>query len=212
MKIEQKAVTNGLSGMQRFLDQHARAMAAVNQSPVRAALDELLRAVEAQEAAQRAAKLRAPSRLDRLVELRHRLRSAHVRPIVRFGRKHSANAPMLACLRMPSTADTSYELVTATREIAALVGEYRALFVNEGFPEDFLDQLAAASEAVRAAASEFHACYRERDEALHEIKRLISNGRAIARVLDTLVLAKLEGNAKLTAEWRENTSLRRPAA
>jgi hypothetical protein len=209
MEIQQKAVLNGLTAMQRFLNQHSRTMAPLNQSPVRAALDELLRGVAAQEATKHAAKLRQPSRLERLSELRATFLSAHVRPIVRLGRKRAAKAPMLDCLRNPACDSTSDDLVSAAAEIGTIVGPHREIFLSEGFPDDFLDQMAAAGEAVLTATSEYFACRWDIDGAVAEIKRLICRGRALARVLDTLALPLLEGNPKLAAEWRVTTSLRR---
>ena len=202
MKIERQAVLDELTAKQRFLNQHARITAPVNQSPVRAALDELLRAVEAQEAAHRTAKLRWSSRRARLNERRTTLLMAHLRPIVHFAQKRADKAPMLACLRVPSRSLADDDLITDTTAISELVVPHRAVFMNEGFPADFLEQLAAACEAVRTAAAEYDACRRERDDAVAAIGRLVSRGRAIARVLHALVRERLDGNARLIAEWR----------
>lgn len=207
MDTKQKEVLDRLARMQRFLDQHRCALIVVNKSQARAALDELLRSVEQHEIAQHLAEQRRRGKTTERIALRRQLRCGHLQPIVTVGRVRGAAVPSLAPLRMPKSKIPDATLVTAALSMAMVAGERDGLVLDEGLPADFVDRLLAATESLRAAASQHAESRNQAMVANRELAALVKRGRGLARVLDTLVLAKVEGNARLTALWKMATAV-----
>jgi hypothetical protein len=206
MTAQQKEVRQQLARKRRFLDRHARMLTAVNESPVRVTLEELICSLEWYESAQRAAFARKVRHTARRRALRETLRSEHLRPIVEVAHAKSAEHPMLSGLRMPDGNLNDTRLGFAARAIATVAGDHRDVFLDLGFEGDFVDKLVAATDALRAAEAQDIRYRMQSGHATRSIADLVSRARKHARLLDALVMARLAGNDRLIAEWRTATT------
>jgi hypothetical protein len=202
MEKTQKAALDQLTRDQRFLDRHARAVGTVNQSQARAALDELVRSVAVHQAEQRASVARNSRQVARLRAARKKLRYDHLQPIVAVARGMASRSSALATLRVPPTHCSDKQLLRAAARAALFADANRQLFLDQCFPEDFVDRLKAATEAVRETLIDAQLSRPRSAGTTRTISVLTSRGRKLARVLDALVLMRIGRKTRLAAEWR----------
>jgi hypothetical protein len=216
MEREQKAFLDRLTRAQRYFDRHARAVGTVNQSQARTALDEIVRSVKVHYAAQRAAAAASAWHVECRQAARTTLRYEHLRPIVAVARGIAPRGSALATLRVPPKHCSDKQLLRAAARAALHAGANKQLFLDQCFPDDFVQRLVAATDAVRETRIEREVSRPANAGTTRTISALISRGRKLARVLDALVLVRIGRNARLAAEWRAaNTTKcarRRPRA
>jgi len=206
MDSRQKVVLNVLRRIQRFLDEHSGVLSSVNRTRARIALDDLVFSAELAEGAQRRAAARSKRLTAQRKALRRQLRAAHLRPIIAFARAKGEVLPVLSCMGMPSKDAPDLELMIAARAIATMAVQKQRVFLDEGFPLDFVERLVAAIAAMEAAESECSRCRMEGRRATVILADLIKRGRGLSRVIDALVVARIADNARLMAVWRAASS------
>jgi hypothetical protein len=210
MDTRQQLLLLIMTRIQCFLDRHSRAVGTVNQSRARAAVDDLVRAGQFNAVAQRVAAVRSRSHTAQRRALREELRTAHLRPIVAVARARGAAARILSCLRLPAKAASDRMLLAAAEHIARIADEQRHVFLEEGFPEDFVERLEAAIDAVSAADADYSRCCLDGVKATFAISELIKRGRGLVRVLDALVVPKLADKPELLAAWKACIAIKNP--
>jgi hypothetical protein len=204
MKQPQKARLTALVRIQVFLDDYASSAGNVNQSRSRKALDAIIPAIEAHAAHQHAAHTESQGRTKIKVGLRHDLRVNHMRPIATIAKatlNGVADAPRMSKLAYPGPRIDDAALVAAGQSMADAASEYRQLFIDEQLPEDFVDQLRAAAEALRIGAFDRNGSQLRRSTATEGLTAEFRRAREIVRVLNALMIKQLSGRADLLAVW-----------
>jgi len=202
MDTRQKKVLLIMTRVQCFLDRHSRAVGAVNQSRARRALDDLVCASQFSAAAQEATMIRSRSQTARRRELRERLRSAHLRPIVAFLRAHEDDRSIHWRVRMPAKGLCDLRFLAEAEHISRVTTEHRRAFVEQGFAEDFVERLVAAIEEVRKAEADSSQARLDGRCATVAITELTKRARGLLRVIDALVVAQIADDAALLAAWK----------
>ena len=140
------------------------------------------------------------------------LRGEFMRPIAGLARSmFPGDASAVEALSMPPFRDHERTLASAYAMVDR-VTQHKAAYVSRGFPEDFVDKFRAAADAFKVAidARSIDVGRRAASTAgqLEELRR----GRALVRLLDTMVAPRLVTQPDLAAEWRSLVRFRpRPA-
>jgi hypothetical protein len=206
MTARQKRANASFRRIQRFLRQHSRALEPVHKSRASAALEGVVASLAQQQSVQRAVKAGRRSISARQRALRSALRDTYLRPIIAIAQARSDDTLRLAGLRMPPRGLDDTRLVIGVRSWERLLTEHRGVFLDEGFEDDFVEQLIAAANAITQAARDAGDCRSSSIVARFAIASLIREGRKLVRVLDALVLANCRDNPRLAAEWRAATA------
>jgi hypothetical protein len=138
-----------------------------------------------------------------------KLREKHLAPIAQIARALLAEAPGIEkALRMPDYYMSPLRLVAEAMAIRDAAWLYEPQFIRAGQPQNFLEQLDAAIEALREAI-------RAKEERLGEqvgssagIAADIKRGRRVIDVLDTIVKDAFRGDDAVLAEWRSAKRVR----
>jgi hypothetical protein len=202
MTTDQKAVLARFTRIRQFLDRHGREVAPVNQSRARKDLDELVHTLRAEVAGQRTTIEKGRRLLAERRALRETLWSVHLRPIVAVARARGAKSSQLAHLVVPRPGTAETLVGIEVKVIANIIGEHRQLFLAEGFPEDFVQRLLDAAQAVYTARMRYFACGAECTRATFAIAQALERGTRLVSILRALVLERLGKNPRLAAEWR----------
>jgi hypothetical protein len=139
----------------------------------------------------------------RQVTLRKILREQHLAPIAQIARATLANAPGVErLLRMPRYNLTPLKLVAEATAMRTAAAPYKAEFIEAGRPDDFLEQLDAAAEAVRQSILGKARSLGQQVGAGAGLGEEIKRGRGAVEVMDTIVKAAFHGNQDVLAKWR----------
>jgi hypothetical protein len=145
----------------------------------------------------------------RYVALRRQLVGAHLLPIALIARTTKPPLSGLEQLRRPRGKPTAQQLETAAHAMAEAATPYSETFIAAGMPEDFLDRLRRASDAMmdelRARAQE-RARHRVATEAL---RAGLASARRMVNVLDAFVRSACEHDNGVLAGWTTVTHVRR---
>ncbi|HXC24286.1 MAG TPA: hypothetical protein VNU46_00115 [Gemmatimonadaceae bacterium] len=125
--------------------------------------------------------------------LRRTLRVDHLDPIRRVSRALKLTHPEIPSLvRLPAFDAGIDAQLSAARAIARDITPYHDLFVADGLPADFIDQLNAAIQALAQSADARRAEQQQRAATQEGIKTALANGRQAARHLDPLVRSAIK--------------------
>jgi hypothetical protein len=206
MTARQKRANAIFRRIRRFLQQNERALEPIHRSRASAALDGVVASLAHQQVVQRAVQSQRRSIRARQRALRSALRDTYLRPIIAIAQARSDDTHRLAGLRIPPRGLDDTRLVIGVRSWERLLTEHRGVFLDEGFEDDFVEQLIAAANAITQAARDAGSCRNSGIVARCAIASLVTEGRKLARVLDALVFAKCRKNPRLAAEWRAATA------
>jgi hypothetical protein len=202
MNKSQIATWERLQRIGVFFDVNANAYPSISMGRARVELDDVLNAIPQAAGTHEAATNEARCHTKRLRELRKDLRICHLAPIITIARVKTPHTAFASALRLPRQGTPDHELIAVATDIATAVVDYRRLFLQQQFPDDFVEQLVAAADALRRAGQ---AAERSRDEsvsATREIGALFRRGRELARLLGTLVLSRRPHDPALAATWQ----------
>jgi hypothetical protein len=202
MQAPQVARLEELQRVQYYMDQNTQALGAVNKSTARATLDEVVAALTGHHAAQHSAQETAQSRTENRNTLQVALRIEHMQPIAVIAGSKLASTPDISKMRLPRANVGTQRLLAAAESMAGAAEQYKQVFLDEQLPQDFIEQLRAAADAVRKVAVAREASRAALVQATSGVDEQIARGRAVVKVLNGLVLKQLAGQTELLRAWR----------
>jgi hypothetical protein len=139
----------------------------------------------------------------RQVALRRTLREEHLTPVAQIARATLADAPGIEkALRMPDYYIAPLKLVAEARAMRAAAELYEAQFVKSGQPEDFLERLDGAVEALQRSVLKTSRELGRQVGATAGLEMEIRRGRPLVDIIDTIVRDAFRDNKDLLAQWR----------
>ncbi len=200
MRDGQIAVLNALVRAQHFLDANADAPAAVNTS-TRKQLDDVVKQLSDYSVTQDSADRGGRGETARQHALRLTLRRSYMRPVAKLAQLELRSVPEFVALTLPPTTTPPQRLVAAAYAMAEAAGAHAQVFVDNGLPSTFADDLRTAAATVLTSVAGRGQPQNRRAGATVGLVEEEKRGRVILHVLDALILAHLPDNPPLLAEW-----------
>ena len=191
-----------LRRVQQFLDEFAVTLFAATAAAARQALDQLVQDMGANEAAQASNTLTAKSQTAALAVLRHDLVNKHMRPVALIAAAHLRDVPEFTALQVPKVRVKAAVLVQDANAMAGAAKEYQQVFVGNGRPETFVDDLVAAAGAVRASIDARGKSIGSKAAARDGLKATCTQAHLVLRFLDAQVKAAAKDDPKILAAWK----------
>ena len=190
-----------LRRVQQFLDKSAAPLAAVNATAARKELDALVKELAASEAQEAIGRMNARGETSAKQKLRVDLWKHHMRPVATIAAAHLRQAPQFAAMQMPQYKVSAAGLVQAAVAMADVARAHAEVFVQNGRPETFADDLVAAAAAMRASIDSRAKSIGGKAEARKGLKAASKRAEAVVRLLDAQVKSVLVDDPKLLAGW-----------
>jgi hypothetical protein len=201
MRTVQGNVFQSLRAVAAFLDANASAFPNVVASGSRKRLDEIIAALSNHVATQSGSELASQGATRTHHALRRALVRDHMTPVARIARLERAALPVLTPFRIPNARPTAERLAAAAYGMAEAAAEYSTVFVAAGLPDDFIERLTAAADAMLASLDDRTQSRGARGGATQGLKTRLAEGRRIVAVLDALVTTALRDDPALLASW-----------
>ena len=202
MRAEQIRKFGMLRRVQQFLDEFAVKLFAATAAAARKALDQLVEDMRVNEAAQASNTLNAKSQTAAQVVLRRELVQDHMRPVALIAAAHLRDVPEFKALQVPKFGVKAEVLVQNANAMAEAAKPYQEVFVGNGRPETFADDLVAAAEAVRASIDARGKSIATRAAARKGIEATATQAHAVLRFLDAQVKSAAADDPKILAAWK----------
>lgn len=171
---------------------------------VRARLDAAEARLQALVDEQTDARMQVPADAREIESLWRTLRERRMIPIGRAGKRLLAFAPGAErALTVPKKHARLEKLLAAAQRMASYVRRHARLFVDVGFPRDFLAQLRAATQAVRARVARTGSARRRYAKATAALARELAHVQRDIFILDALLANAPSDNPTLLANWRD---------
>lgn len=135
--------------------------------------------------------------------LRADVRALHLKSIVNLATALRGKVPGMGVFKMPSTGMRSENLLHAAQALRTTAGVYKDVFVEHGLPADFLDQLDAATTALKDSVD---ARGIARSRIIGASTTLVSErslGRQIVMMIDASLAHVLKSDSAMLASWRQ---------
>ena len=202
MRAEQIRKFGMLRRVQQFVDEFAVKLFAATAAAARKALDQLVEDMRVNEAAQASNTLNAKSQTAAQVVLRRELVQDHMRPVALIAAAHLRDVPEFKALQVPKFGVKAEVLVQNANAMAEAAKPYQEVFVGNGRPETFADDLVAAAEAVRASIDARGKSIATRAAARKGIEATATQAHAVLRFLDAQVKSAAADDPKILAAWK----------
>ncbi|MFI5310214.1 MAG: hypothetical protein ACHQQ3_03205 [Gemmatimonadales bacterium] len=186
-----------------FLDDHAKVLAAVNRTEARRQLDAAVHSVDDAGRLQNAYARAMRGETNKQRSLERELRETHLVPIGKLARAHLKRLPGMAALAPKLKNLGGPWLVQMARAIVIAGAEFREVFTAASYPARFLEDLAAAADALDASLARRSQHRSDRVTATAGIAVAIASGRNAVAMLDPVVGRIIAGNAGLVKGWRD---------
>jgi hypothetical protein len=201
MEQGQQAQLDALRDAQRFLDTETTALAAVNTTSSRRALDDIVKELEACGALQVRAATDALNGTKKKDELREELREHQMQLLAEIARTKLSHSPLISRFRVPrKRVNDSTIISSATAMIDA------AETVSENFTDDLGPDFVAV---YRAHIADFRDTLITRNHSqvlARQTTQAVDDGlvtaRGILRILNRMVMREAKGSPALWVGWR----------
>ena len=200
MKQKDSYVRDTLVNVQRFLDANGAALASVNSSGGRKALNDAIEALDGHAIAQTEHQIGSTGETQKQRRLRLTLRRQFLRPIAKVAAATLADVPELASLRLPPVALRGAPLVDAANAIANAAAPYAATFVAAGLRPDFLDGLRALAQQIESSLGGRTDHTTKRRGSTIALGSGAASGRRALHLLDAAIHQSVT-DEQLLAEW-----------
>jgi hypothetical protein len=190
-----------LRAAQQFIADHADRLQDLHRTGASRRLDAILDDLSSLVAEQAAAKSGARSATQHLHALRQHLVEDHLGKIVRIARAELAETEGLVKFRLPRRNAPVELLVVAARGIAQAAEPHAEIFIAAGLPENFIDQLNEAADALsntRTARTQIRA---HLAGTTATIRKRLADGRRVTEVLDSFVRSATRDDDTLRVSW-----------
>ena len=201
MRAEQIRKFDMLRRVQQFLDEFAVQLFAASAAAARKALDQLVADMRANEAEQASNTLNAKSQTAAQAVLRVKLVKDHMRPVALIAAAHLRDVPEFKALQVPKVGVKAAVLVQDANAMAEAAKPYQDVFVGNGRPETFVDDLVAAAGAVRASIDARGKSIGAKAAARDGLKATATRAHSVLRFLDAQVKSAAADDPKILAAW-----------
>jgi hypothetical protein len=201
MELSQQAQLDALRDAQRFLDTETTALAAVNATSSRKALDDIVKEIEARGALQVRAATDARNGTKKKDELRGELREHQMQLLAEIARTKLAHSPLISRFRVPRKRANDTTLIssaTAMINAAELVAEN---FIDDLGP-DFVAQHRAHIADFRDAVISRNHWQVLATQTTQAVDDALVTARGIMRILNRMVMRETKGSPALWVGWR----------
>jgi hypothetical protein len=203
MESRQGNMLQSLRAVEDFLATNAATLGEIVNTGTRKQLATLIDALNATVAEQAGSSVIAQGSTRRYWALRQALERDHMAPIARMARTEMPLAPEVEALRMPRSNWAAERLAAAAHGMAKATEPFRAGFVEAGLPDDFVERLTAAADAMVHALSDRAQDRGRLRGATKGLQRTLASGRRVVQVIDALVASKLSDDPALVANWKQ---------
>ena len=200
MKQKQSYVRDTLVNVQRFLDANAAALASVNSSGARKALDDAIASLDGHAVAQAEHRIGSTGETSKQRSLRLALRRQFLRPIAKVAAATLGDVPELAALRLPPVRLVGAPLVDAANAMANAAAPYTATFVAAGLRPGFLDDLRAMLQQIGSSLDGRSDHSAKRRGSTIALGSGTAGGRRALHLLDAAIQQAVT-DEQLLAEW-----------
>lgn len=201
MQLKWKKQIDALQRVQVFLGARPVAAPASYAEP-KEILDDVIAKLRDYATSQVSGQRLSQAEKEKQEELVRRLRERHLRPIAAIAKATLSQSPGIGrALRMPAGNLGVFGLLSAARSIRTSIALYEPVFVRNGRPADFLEQLDAAIAALGESVDGRGGYVRRHVGAKAGIQKELKRGRRAVEMLDSIVRVAFEGNDVVLAEW-----------
>jgi hypothetical protein len=201
MEQSQQARLDALRDTQRFLDAEATALASVNQSASRKALDDSIKEIEMRGALQAQMTTEAINGTKKKDALRGELRDHHVQLLAEIARMRLSHSPLIARFRVPRMRASDTALITAATAMVSTAELTPETFAADLGP-DFATQIRARIEQFRDAVISRNYSQVSATQATQAVDDALVTARGIVRILDRIVLRETKDSPALRVGWQ----------
>lgn len=135
--------------------------------------------------------------------LRRELRGLHMKSIVNVATALRGQVPGVGVIRMPAYGIRSENLVASAEALATTAAVYKTVFVERGLPQDFLEQLAAATSALKSSIDARGLALSKRTGATKSVAGDHDLGRRLVSMIDASLAHALKNDPATLASWRQ---------
>ena len=200
-----------LRNIPAFLDEHRDHVPGVATCGMRHRLDEALECLARHADDQTSSAAGSLNCTRRYLARRRELVGSHLLLIALIARTTRPPLSELAEMQPPRGKPTARQLESAAHAMAKAATPYAETFIAAGMPEDFVERLRRASDAMMAELGE-RAQERARHRIATEALRVgIASARRMVNVLDAFVRAECGHDEVLLAGWTSVKHVRRTA-
>jgi len=201
MRVRQIRQFDMLRRVQQFLDDFAVKLFAATAAAARQALDQLVQDMRVNEAEQASNTLNAKSQTAAQAALRVKLVKDHMRPVALIAAAHLRDVPEFKALQVPKRRVKAAVLVQDANAMAEAAKPYQQVFVGNGRPETFADDMVAAANAVRASIDARGKSIATKAAARDGLKATATRAHSVLRFLDAQVKSAAADDPKILAAW-----------
>ena len=141
--------------------------------------------------------------------LRQVLYGDHMQPIAQIARDVLGASSMDKAFRLPTgNRNVNRSLITAARAMAAAAEREKDVFLRHGRPQDFIEQLRSAAEALEEARLVKTENIRRRVTATKSVRDQLKRGRKAVRLLNAVLMPTLRKQPELLAAWKSAKRVR----
>ena len=203
MNNRQVADVASLHRIQGCLDTYADELAAVDLAFLRGKLDASVGRLDMAVADQAANQVSARSNARVVDELRERLITHHLDPIVEFARSKVSETGAMQDLQLPADDASEIDVVAIATATAKLAAMYRERFVQLGLPPGFIEELEDARVRYEAAIRAREISKMVRYGASLMMKYETPAAWEIVRLMGALIKREIGGHQHLIGAWQQ---------
>ncbi|HEY4304671.1 MAG TPA: hypothetical protein VGM82_09400 [Gemmatimonadaceae bacterium] len=200
MRYQQSAVLTSLRRAKQFIDDNTAALGGVNPTVIKE-LGDVLGHLDGLAVEQRAGTQGSKGETSRNQSLRATLRQKQMAPIAQIARYKLQSVPEFSALTLPSASIGTEALVAAAMAMADAATPHAQAFIDGGLFPTFIDDLRNAATTLKESIAARGTYGGRRSGATAGLAATEKKGRAILRVLDTLVLAQAGDDPQLRKNW-----------
>ena len=205
MNSLQERIYNTGRRIQAFLVANDSVLGTINKSGMRADLDAIVTALGESGGSQAAGRVNAIGETAKQRTLRLALRLNHMRPIASVAKAKLRSVPNFQAMTMPDPNIRVVSLLAHAHGMAEAAAPYSQVFIDAGLSQDFIAQLTAAADAVKASIDTRAAARGQRSSATGTLKDLENRARLVYKTLNDFVIPILAADVThsgLLAEWK----------
>lgn len=201
MNRKQSAALRSFRRVREFLAAHAPADAPASFAKKVAELDEVMGAMAQEANEQNTGTRLTAGETRRQRALRDALWEDHMAPIAAVARSIYGVPGVKEELQLPGKSADNDRILAAAEGMANTVERAKAVFVDHGLNENFVDQLRAATAALRQVLVARDESNRRRTRATEAVRQHVRRGARAVQVLHGILLPMLRRNPDLKAAW-----------